>query len=159
MSPSAAAALVPSVDVLVHSDLLGPLSIPADEIITFPAGLFGFPECRAFVLVATARVGMFWLQSAEYGTLAFLVVDPFIFFNDYSVDLGTLELSRLEAKEAADIAILTIVTLPRTRDDIATVNLQGPIAFNLSAPLAKQVAIAESDWGVQRPIDLKTASK
>ncbi len=73
--------------------------------------------------------------------------------------MGTLELSRLEAKVPSDVAVLTIVTLPRTRDDIATVNLQGPIAFNLNARLAKQVAIAESDWGVQRPIDLAMTAK
>ncbi|MDQ6827245.1 MAG: flagellar assembly protein FliW [Gemmatimonadota bacterium] len=140
--------------MLVHSDLLGPISVSAGEIIIFPAGLFGFPECRSFVLVATARDGMFWLQSAEYGTLAFLVVDPFLFFADYSVDLAPIELAKLEAKDATDIAVLTIVTLPRSRDDIATANLQGPIAFNLGSRLAKQIAIPDSDFGVQCPIDL-----
>ena len=157
MTASAAAVLASRNDVMVHSDLLGPISVAASELITFPAGLFGFPECRSFVLVAAARDGMFWLQSAEYGTLAFLVVDPFLFFADYAVDLAPVELAKLEAKEAADLAILAIVTLPRSRDDQATANLQGPIAFNLRSRLAKQIAIPDSDFGVQCPIDLAMA--
>ena len=68
MSPNAALALVeetPATErvVTVDSDLLGPLSVPARGILTFPSGMFGFPECRRFALVSAGRDGLFWLQS------------------------------------------------------------------------------------------------
>lgn len=147
---------VPS--MTVPSDLLGPLTVASNELINFPAGLFGFPECRSFVLVAAERPGTFWLQSVEYGTLAFLLVDPFPAFKDYSVDLGPLDLAKLQSSDVSQVIILGIVTLPPSRGEMATVNLQGPIAFNLAGRCAMQMAIPESTFGVRYPIDLATAA-
>ena len=57
-------------DVLLRSELLGELVVPRSELISFPAGLYGFSECRTFALVPTAREGLFWLQSADHSALA-----------------------------------------------------------------------------------------
>ena len=76
-------------DVLaVESDLLGTLSVPANETFTFADGLLGFPEAREFVLVPAEREGFFWLQSLDFGALAFLLVDPFPFVDEFFVDLA-----------------------------------------------------------------------
>lgn len=143
--------------VSVHSALLGPLTVTPNELLNFPAGLFGFPECRSFVLVATERPGMFWLQSVEDGALAFLLVDPFPVFKEYAVDLGPLDLAKLQSSDVAHVAILGIVTLPRSRDEKPTVNLQGPLALNLVGRCGMQMAIPESTFGVRYPFDLATA--
>ncbi|HEX7239812.1 MAG TPA: flagellar assembly protein FliW, partial [Longimicrobiaceae bacterium] len=121
MSPNAALALAHDRRMTtVHSDLLGALDVPDEEVIAFPSGLFGFPECRSFVLVPAAREGMYWLQSVEHGTLAFLLVDPFLFFDGYAVDLGTAERAELEVRDASDVMVLTIVTLPGSREELPT---------------------------------------
>jgi len=159
MSPNAALALVeesPATErmVTVESDLLGPLTVPARGILTFPSGMFGFPECRRFALVSAGRDGLFWLQSLEHATLAFLLADPFQFFPTYAVELSAGDRTELAVTEAADVAVLCVVTLPRRKDEAPTANLQGPVALSFRSGLARQLALGESTWGTRRALDL-----
>jgi len=156
---TAALALATDSRMIVSSDLLGPLDVGLDEIIRFDAGIFGFPECRDFVLVPAEQDGLYWLQSSEHSTLAFLLVDPFAYFDGYAVDLTLPDRADLGARDAAEVAILAIVTLPRTRSGTPTANLQGPIALNLSARRGKQIALSDSDFGVRRPLDLSRGAR
>ena len=66
MNSSAALAFQSEPGMTLQSDLLGALEISPDELVEFPTGLYGFPECRHFVLVASDREGFFWLQSADH---------------------------------------------------------------------------------------------
>ena len=68
--------------------------------VHFAQGLFGFPECRDFALIAAPRPGYYWLQSREFPTLAFLLVDPFLHFDEYAVDLGEGDSAALGAGDA-----------------------------------------------------------
>ncbi len=159
MSPNAALALVeetPAAErlVTVDSDLLGPLAVPARGIFTFPSGMFGFPECRRFALVSAGRDGLFWLQSLEHATLAFLLADPFQFFPAYAVELGAGDRAELAVEEASEVAVLCVVTLPRRRDEAPTANLQGPVALSFRSGLGRQLALAESTWGTRCTLDL-----
>jgi flagellar assembly factor FliW len=63
----------------------------------------------------------------------------------------------LEGTSAADIAVLSVVTLPRGAGELPTANLQGPLAINLRARLAKQVICEDRDYGVRHPVDLLKA--
>ncbi|HVX41833.1 MAG TPA: flagellar assembly protein FliW [Gemmatimonadaceae bacterium] len=140
--------------VEVKSDLLGVLRVRTDELLRFPSGLLGFPECRRFALVRAAHEGLFWLQSHEYSTLVFLLVDPFEVANDYSIEIGPSQMMELGPHRPSDVALLAIVTLPATAGERPTANLQGPIAINFATRCAKQVVLSETDYGVRCPIDL-----
>lgn len=153
MSPATALAFARDPVTTIHSELLGTLRVEDDALIRFPVGLFGFPDCSHFVLLPAEREGLHWLQSAEHSALVFLLADPFLFFADYAVDLGAVERAELQIQDASDVAILAIVTLPRTRAEKPTANLQGPLAFNLRQRLAKQLAISEREWGMRRPFE------
>lgn len=153
ISGSALATSAPTV-VLVESQILGTLSVREDELYHFPAGLFGFPECRTFVMLATERDGFFWLQSADHGALAFVLADPFAHFEDYAVDLSDTDRRELEVTDAGDVAVLAIVTLPHGATEGATVNLQGPLALNTRARRGKQLALQDGAFGVRTPLPL-----
>lgn len=140
--------------MIVQSDLLGEVVVEPQDLITFPGGLIGFEECRSFVLIPSARDGMFWLQSTEDSPLAFLLVDPFAHVAGFGVDISPWDVAELEAASEDEIAVLAIVTLPASRQEACTVNLQGPVAFNLGKGRAKQIAVSNSDYGVRYPIDL-----
>ena len=155
--PSAALAL--EIGMQVHSELLGSLEVDPGELIGFPQGLFGFPECRSFVLISTEREGVYWLQSVEHSALAFLLVDPFLHFDGYSVEIAPADLAELHSGENGNVVILAIVTLPQTRDERPTANLQGPLAFNLNARVAKQLACAETKFGTRAPFDLLAGAR
>jgi flagellar assembly factor FliW len=160
MSPNAALALVEDAPaaptVAVVSELLGPVAAPDDAIFTFATGLLGFPECRRFALLPTERAGLFWLQSIEHTALTFLLADPFLHVANYSVELGAGDRADLDVTDASDVAVLCVVTLPHARHDRATANLQGPIALNVRNHLGRQLALAESRWGVRHTLDLTT---
>ena len=137
--------------MIVQSDLLGTLSAEPEEVIEFSGGLFGFPEARSFLLLEAEKKGMYWLQSIDHGPLVFLLVDPFPLFSSYSVEIQDADAAELEAASSAEIAILSIVTLPRSSNDSPTANLQGPLALNLRTRRGKQLVVAETEFGVRCP--------
>lgn len=141
----------------VASDLLGTLDAHADLMLDMPRGLFGFPQCRRWVLADAGRDGLFWLQSADHASLAFLLADPFQFVPEYTVDLGPAALKELRASSPTDVAVFAIVTLPGPLDPELTVNLQGPIVLNLALRCGVQIVVPDGPFGVRHPVTLRDA--
>lgn len=127
---------------------------PSPKVITFSDGLLGFSDARRFVLLGTEHPGLFWLQSLEHEPLAFLILDPFLFFDGYSVDLDPSDSAELKAGGTDEIAVLAIVTLPTSPDEPCTANLTGPIAINLRQGKGRQVILRDSGHDVRAPVDL-----
>lgn len=152
MTSAALAYSMPSTTT-VASDLLGTLTVESSTVLTFQKGLLGFPECREFVLLPSEREHVYWLQSVQYASLAFLLVDPFVFFPGYTVDLAATELVRRPGGPD-EITLLAIVTLPRTRDERPTANLQGPVVIDLRLGQGQQLVIADSSYGIREAFDL-----
>ena len=145
-------------DVQLRSELLGDLEVSENSVFDFPDGLFGFEDAHGFVLLAAERDGFYWLQSLEFSALTFLLADPFAWVDGYSVDLPDCELASLAPADAADLAVLAIVTLPRTAEECPTVNLQGPVALNVRKRVGRQVVIQDSEFDVRHPLDLTGSS-
>lgn len=141
--------------VTVESDVLGEMTVPETRMIHFPEGLLGFPDSRDYVLVPAAHDGAYWLQSAEHASLIFFLVDPFLHYGDYEVELTAAQVDSIGAQSQSDIAILAIVTLPSSDDAPATANLQGPLAINVSDGVARQVILRDAGLGVRRPLRLE----
>jgi len=140
--------------VLVESKLLGPLHVKPSDVLLFPDGMLGFPECRRFALLRGGGEGLFWLQSMEYPTLAFLLADPFTIDSSYSFDVQPSQIADLGDGDLADVGLLSVVTLPASRDEQPTVNLQGPLLINFKTRQAKQVVSGDDQFGVRCPVDL-----
>jgi flagellar assembly factor FliW len=135
----------------IESQLLGQLTVADDQRVTFPAGLYGFPEARDFVLLPTPRSGLFWLQSVQHSPLTFLLVDPFQVFASYHVDLTDNEVARLGSKSKDDLLVLSIVTLPRENDQAWTANLHAPLLFNVCDKVGFQSIRSDDAFGVCEP--------
>ena len=89
--------LVPDdAEIVIKSDLLGELRVQSTDLLHFPSGMLGFPECRRFALLRGGRDGLFWLQSLEYSPLVFLLVDPFTIEENYSFDVPASQVAELE---------------------------------------------------------------
>lgn len=121
----------------------------------FPDGLLGFEDARRFILAPAHREGLYWLQSLDHSSLAFLLCDPFLFVEEFVVDLGPRELTGDFGGSREQLAVLAIVTLPGETGAQATANLQGPVLFDFDTGTARQVALADSSWGVRHPVDLR----
>lgn len=139
---------------ILRSDLFGPIDISEDDLIEFSDGLLGFPECRSWALLLGSKDGSAWLQSADHSTMVFLLVDPFVFFEGYSAELSDSELRRIRAKDAAEVAVFAIVTLPASGQETCTANLQGPVVLNLVARRGIQVVLGDGPFGVRAQIPM-----
>ena len=148
---SGALAYPMSSTITIASDILGALTVEPSSILTFPRGLLGFPECRSFVLLPSERTHVYWLQSVDYSSLAFLLVDPFVFFEGYTLDLGATD---LHAASPDEVSVLAIVTLPSAPGEMPTANLQGPVVIHTSLSEGSQVVLAESSYGIREPFTL-----
>lgn len=136
--------------IFVPSRLFGPLNIAAADLIVMPEGMLGFAGERRFVLLPATPDGVFWLQNVDDGALIFLLIDPFSFFPDYSADAPDIPEERTE-----DVAILTIVTLPRQRGETCSVNLQGPLVFDFPRRQVKQVIQEDPRYHTRHTVDLR----
>ena len=155
MNTATALATTDTSERTIESALLGVLAVPENQMFGFEQGLLGFPEAKEFALVAARRDGMFWLQSCDFEALTFLLVDPFQYVQDYSVELGEPELGSMTPESHEQLLVLVILTLPRRPEDMATANLQGPLALNLRDRRGRQVVIADSPWGVRHSVQLR----
>jgi flagellar assembly factor FliW len=134
-------------EVLVASRLFGPLSVRRDAILTFAAGLPGFAGERRFVLLPAASDGVYWLQSADEGSLAFLLVDPFTTFPGYEIDVP-------EPSERPPL-VLAVVSLPRLDGEACTANLQAPLLIDLATRQGRQLILEGQTYGPRHAFDLK----
>jgi flagellar assembly factor FliW len=141
----------------IPSDVLGPVSIARNEIVQFPGGLYGFPECRGFALLPTPREGIFWLQSTDFSALSFILVDPFVYFPGYHIELDDADILRLGTKEAQHILILAIVTMPATPGGKCTANLHAPVLFNINDRHAHQSIRPDDTYGFREPFTIEQA--
>ena len=127
----------------------GVIDIDSDRIITFTQPIIGFPDKRRFFFVQGPEGSMVkWLQSADSGDLAFLVMDPRTVMPDYQVELREAELAELAAQSVEGLEIYTLVVVPKDRSLVRT-NLRAPIVVNARHRLAKQTILEQTDYAVQ----------
>ncbi len=151
---SAPAALATDETLMVKSDLLGEFAVTPDQTVRFSTGIPGFPEARSWVLLATDREDVFWLQSTDFSPLTLLLVDPFRFFPAaYQIDLTEEDLARLGTRDASAILVLVVVTLGSGPQQPSTANLRAPVLFNLVDRSAFQSIRREDGLNTREVID------
>lgn len=131
-------------------------AVPSDLLekeIFFPAGLFGFPDQRRFVLKRFNPGDGSWspffiLESAD-GALSFPLIHPGFVARDYRLEIAPEVMADLQGRSADDLLVLLIVTV-RDRAEEMTVNLQGPLIINPLSLIAMQL-VAE-DYPVRYPL-------
>ena len=124
----------------------GRLEIEANDIIRFPTGLWGFEDCREWVLLADQENdALAWLQCVQRPAVALAVASPRRFVPDYRMRVARRELSSLELTDVKRAKVLVVVG--RT-DRAMTLNLKAPVVINLDRRLGRQV-ITNGDLPVQ----------
>lgn len=139
----------------IASDLLGPLQVPSAALLTFPAGLLGFPEARRWALIPSGRDGLAWLQSADAADLVFLLADPFHWFPGYEIDVPSVGAVPMEVLTPDATAVFAIVTLPAAAGERASANLRAPVILDVRTRTGRQMVLADDRYQVQTPFDLE----
>lgn len=120
--------------------------ISNEEIWYFENGLPGFADEREFVLNSLQNnEGFHLLQSKQSEEVAFVVTNPFRFFQDYDFTLDENCLAALQLNNPEDVIVLVILTL-RDSLESSTVNLQAPVILNKANNKGKQVILHDSPY-------------
>ena len=139
--------------VTLNSNLLGPLEIRAETVITFPAGLPGFVALRNFALVETQREDLVWLQSVDDADVTFLLADPFAAVTGFEVEIPIADLATLgSAGSEESLLVLAVAQLEGGRP--TTANLQSPIVIDRERRVGRQVVLPDSRYGMHHPISI-----
>ena len=141
--------------MLIESLKLGTLEIPDDKVIHLQKPILGFERLTEFCLVEVDDLRPFlWLQAVEEPSVAFLVVNPTIFFPNYRIEVNPQELAELRIERVEKVETYVILTAHANPEN-TSVNLQGPILINTDNNRAKQLVLVNSDYQVrQRLIDV-----
>lgn len=130
----------------------GEIELPLSEILTLPEGLLGFGHLRRYAILKDPEEDPFlWLQSIDEIGLAFVIVDPFIFFPGYEIQVKTSELETIQVDDLSKATVLAIVTVPENPMDL-TANLRGPLIVNTEAKLGKQFVLIDDRYFTKHPL-------
>ncbi|MBX3237208.1 MAG: flagellar assembly protein FliW [Nitrospiraceae bacterium] len=122
----------------------GALEVKDETLLTFPAGILGFPEWTRYVLLDhDTDAPIKWLQCVENPELAFVVLDPVLFKPDYQVELTQDAIRELDGREDDAVSVVTILTIPSEDPTRVTANLRGPLVMNHRTRRCKQLVLPD----------------
>ena len=138
--------------MLINTSRFGEIEIEENQIITLPSGLIGFSEDRRFVIREDEAASPFrWLQAVEIEVLAFVMIEPHVTISNYELELTKDNLKKLEAESINDLSVFVLVTMAKKMEEV-TVNLQGPLLFNLEKRLGLQFIIQDGKYSTRHPL-------
>ena len=136
----------------VNTVRFGQITIDDSGVITFPEGIPGFGNQRRYVLLETAEYApLKWLQSVEAGWLAFILLNPYEFLEDYDIEIDSDSVSQLDLKSPEEASVYVIVTASEVAQN-TTANLHAPIILNPKNQRAKQIILHNSSYSIHHPV-------
>jgi flagellar assembly factor FliW len=139
--------------VKINTSRFGEVEVDESARISIPGGLIGFPEQESYVIIRHNPESPFlWFQSVEEPDLAFVIVDPRLFKPDYEAPLTTRVLNLVQAESVEDVSVFVIVTIPPGQPEAMTANLLGPLVFNTSKRIVRQVVVENEEYSHRYPI-------
>lgn len=138
--------------MIINSMRFGPLEVPENKVISMERPILGFESLQHFCLVEMDDLAPFhWLQSTEDPAVAFLVLNPIVFFPSYRIEINSKEIAELEVADVRSVETYVVVTIPEDPKEISA-NLQGPILINTENNRAKQLVLVNSSYAVRHSI-------
>lgn len=131
----------------------GEIEITEDGIIIFEDGIPGFRDIKKYVIIKNPNpeLPFNWLQGVDKTDLAFVIVNPFLFKEDYQFDIPQNTIDELEIGSINDVFILCIVTIPENLSD-TTMNLKAPVIINTKIKKGKQIVLETDKYEVKHKV-------
>jgi len=136
----------------ISTSRFGELEIPDDKIIHMAKPVLGFENLKKYCLISGDDCEPFlWYQSVEDPEIAFIIVNPVLFYPEYRIEINPKEIEELKVDDTAAIETYVIVTVPNDPPQMS-INLQGPILVNTQNRIAKQLILVNSNYNVRHYI-------
>ncbi|SYZ73579.1 Flagellar assembly factor FliW [Candidatus Zixiibacteriota bacterium] len=127
----------------------GEIDVPEDKIVLMAKPILGFENLKRYCIVEREDCAPFlWFQSLDDPTIVFIIVNPLYFYSEYRIEVNPKEVEELHISDVRAVETYVIVTIPSEPSQM-TVNLQGPLLINTETRLAKQMVLANSEYGVK----------
>lgn len=136
----------------IQTTRFGELNIPEDRVIEIPDGVLGLPDSTSYILLEHDSEGtpFNWLQAVDNPDLAFIVMDPHLVVDGYTVQFDDDAVERFGTEKADDsFGMLAIVNVPREDPVKMTVNLRAPIVVQLQKRLGQQVVLPDDYYPIR----------
>jgi len=129
----------------------GTVTISDNDIVTFPNGLPGFLDEKRFIIIPLEDSLFCALQSVETNTLAFITVNPFDVYPDYTFKLNQQTKEQLNIDKDTNVSVLAMVTV---QDPVtsSTLNLNAPLVINMATNQGKQYIVPKSNYSTKEPL-------
>ena len=139
--------------IFIESKPFGKVEIEEIQIIDFSGGLFGFEKHSKFALIEESPDSIFkWLQSIDDHDLAFIVIQPILFMENYKPIIPISELKTIDIHSSEEALVMVIVSIPGEDPSEMTANLQGPILINTKKRIGKQFISRDESHPVRKMI-------
>ena len=139
--------------MILNTEKFGEIEVEEERIFDFVLPIIGFDNLSKFIILDPNKDTLFkWLQSVEDPTLAFPVISVAALDFNYSIDLSDSVVSDLEIKNAEDVLVLNITSIPQDNPKGTTINLLAPIVFNVMNQKAGQVVLSGSGYDISYPM-------
>lgn len=138
--------------VSIKTKAYGEIEVSEDNLIHLKKGILGFENYHDYYLLEMKDLPHFyWLQSAEKEGLAFVVVNPRLFVQDYELSMDEADQATLELTEESEILDFAIVNIPDDPSNM-TLNLLGPLVVNVTKRIGLQAISTNDDYGTKHPV-------
>jgi flagellar assembly factor FliW len=130
-----------------------PVFAPKEEpIISFPAGLVGFPDLCSFRLFEPSEsYPLKFLQSVEHAEVSFTAIDVAAIKPDYQFDLNEEDAAFLALEKPENALVLALVVIPKDPRQM-TANLAGPVVINIQTRQGRQIILNTEKYPLKYPV-------
>src|SRR3954466_12442023 len=133
----------------INSQRFGVVEFDDDAVLSFPAGIIGFPREHSFALIPhQGSTYLAWLQSLSKPELAFPVVSAHYFLQGYP-DIPVSPAANAAGLPGKDDEFAVLVVLCAPIGQPATVNLLAPIVINIESRTGAQVILDGSRFSTR----------
>jgi flagellar assembly factor FliW len=138
--------------MVIETTRFGEIEVSDGDIIHFPRGLYGLNGTRDYCLVPHGDGSIHWLQAADKPALAMPLLDPFLAFSCYEVEIPDPVAAALEIEDSTDVTVLTSVAVDPDKKTVYT-NLLGPLVINRRKGLGVQLVIDGNRYSARQCIN------
>jgi len=138
--------------MVIQTSRFGPVKILQEDLVQFHDGLLGFNDLEKFVLLDDPDDEIFaWLQSCDEPHIAFPVLEPELFEENYSLKLSKTDMAALQEDQVSRLRTFCIITIPEDPSKM-TANLKAPVVVNVNARIARQCVLQDNKLEIREPI-------
>lgn len=128
----------------------GEIDYNEEDVLRFPKGIFAFEEEKGFLLLPFAGSDgtLLCLQSLATPQLAFVVMNPFSLYPEYTPVLQPEELEEFGVMDSTQLCYYVLCVV-RNPVSTSTVNMKCPVVINDETRVCAQVILESEEYGMR----------